>query len=86
MPRIPREVEVRPPREERIIIYASRETKRRWQKLAIDAETKNYEEFANRLLDLYELTAQYLGEKKIDDLIRRLQEILGVTVRLRLVG
>lgn len=79
------EVEIKPPREERIIIYATKETKTRWQKLAIDADVKNYEDFANLLLDIYELSAKYLGERRIEELKRKLEEILGVSIRMNIV-
>jgi hypothetical protein len=73
------------PRNERIIIYCNKETKRRWQILQLDSDTNNYEDFANKLMDLYELTKKYLGKDNIDELIMRLHEILGVSVRLRIV-
>ena len=78
-------VEFRPPRDERIIIYTSKERKKKWEKTVIDMEVKNYEEALLGLLELYELSAKYLGTRRIDEMIKKLNEVLGISVRLRIV-
>ncbi len=78
-----KEYEARPSREERIIIYATKTTKQRWQKAVVDMEVRNYEEALNKLMDLYVLSSRYLQLSRIDDIIRRLHEILGTSVRFR---
>jgi len=83
--RIYREVEVRPPRDKRIIVYMNEKNLVRWKKLYIDMNCRNYEDALMKLLDLYELSSRYLNEKKIDELIKKLNELLGISVKMRLV-
>lgn len=78
------EKEVRPPRDERVIVYCNEETKKRWQKAVIDMDVQNYEDALNKLLDLYELSSRYLGERRLDELIKKLNDILGVSVRMKI--
>ena len=86
MRRVPREAEYRPPREERIIIYASRENKKRWERLYVDMDARNYEEALMLLLDIYELSRKYLGLTRLEDIKKKLEEILGVSVKMRIAG
>jgi len=83
--RIYREVEIRPPRNRRAIIYMNESNLVRWRKLYIDMSCRNYEDALMKLLDLYELSSKYLNERKIDELIKKLNDILGISVRMRLV-
>jgi len=83
--RIPQEVEYKPPREYRIIIYLTEEHLKRWKKTYVDMEAKNYEEALMKLLDLYELAAMYLGTRRIDDLIKKLNDVLGISIRMKVV-
>ena len=84
--RIPSEVEVKPPREYRIIIYLNEANLKRWKKLYVDMDVKNYEEALMKLLDLYELSSKYLGARRIDELIKKLNDVLGISVRMKVVG
>ena len=52
------------PKSERIIIYCTKDTKKRWVSLAIDLEM-NYEELLNALMDLYEAMSNYMNDKDI---------------------
>ena len=56
------------PKTERIVIYCSKKTKKRWVELAIDLDMK-YEELLNKLIDLYEAISSYMSEENIDSLI-----------------
>ena len=71
-------------RTERIIIYASKENKKRWERTFPDFETKNYEEALMLLLDLYESVAAYFGEKRLKELVEKMRALKGV--RLKVVG
>ena len=83
--RIYREVEVRPPRDKRIIVYLNEKNLVRWKKVFVDMSCRNYEDALMKLLDLYELSSKYLNERKIDELIKKLNELLGISVKMRLV-
>jgi len=80
------EVEVRPPRDERVIIYCTKEHKKLWEKATVDMEVSNYEEAMVKLIQLYELTSKYLKEKRIDELIKRLNDVLGLSVRMKIIS
>ena len=70
-------------RTERIIIYCSVETKLRWRRAAVSSGCKNYEEFANRLLDLYEFLSEVFETQRIDEIIEKTRlRLQGVKVKL----
>lgn len=80
-----KEIEVRPPRDERIIVYANSNTKKRWQGLFIVSESRNYEDFANALLDIYEMLVNAFSVQNIEEVKRRLEELLGVSGKIKVV-
>jgi len=83
--RIYRDVGVRPPRNRRIITYVNENNLIRWKKLYIDMNCRNYEDALMKLLDLYELSSRYLNERRIDELIKKLNDLLGISVKMKLV-
>ena len=74
----------KPQRDKRIIVYVNEANLIRWKKLFIDMSCKNYEDALMRLLDLYELCAKVFEEKKLDELLKKLREVLE-PVRMKLV-
>lgn len=82
MPRYRREVEVREPRDQRIIIYCTRDNKKRWEKAFIDMDERNYEEALMKLIDLYYLAADRLGVTRLDDVIEKLRNTLESTIKI----
>lgn len=80
-----REIEVKPKRDERVIIYCNINTKKRWQKTVIDMNVTNYEDAISKLLELYELSSKYLKEKDISKLIKKLNEVLGISIKMNIV-
>lgn len=66
---------MRPGRTERIVIYASRESKNRWLKTVPDLDARNYEEALMLLLDLYEAAAEAFGERRIRALAKKIREM-----------
>lgn len=86
IPRIrEREIIVRPPRNERIIIYVNEVNKRRFQRLYVDMGVKNYEEALTQLLDIYELCCKNLRTTKLEDIKSKLSELFGLGVRLKII-
>jgi hypothetical protein len=79
------EIEVRPPRTRRLIFYVNEENEKRWKKLFVDMNVKNYEEALMRLLDIYEYLAKQFGTTKLDEIKRKLEEVLGVGVKLKII-
>ena len=67
--------------KKRIIIWARPELKGRWYARREVAGVEDNEEFAERLLDLYDAAARAFGTEKIDVLVKILRE-LGVGVKI----
>ena len=74
----------KPQRDKRIIVYVNEANLIRWKKLFIDMSCKNYEDALMRLLDLYELCAKVFEERKHDELVKKVREVLE-PVRMKLV-
>ena len=60
-------------RPKRIVIFCKPETYDRWRKNFVTSGTYNYEEFALKLIELYERLKQKYGVEKIDLVLDRLK-------------
>ena len=65
--------------EERIVIRTNREVKQKWRELSVRSGVSNYNEFANKLLELYEVMSEKRGIKNITNLVYH--EKLGVDIK-----
>ena len=72
-------------REERIIIYCNPDHKERWESTYPKFGVKNYEEALMMLLDIYDLLVRYLGVKKLPEIKKKLEELLGDALGYRIV-
>jgi len=72
-------------RNERIVIYASKNTKKEWMRTIIDTESRNSEEAIIKLITLYRLSTKYFGINDVDQLIEMLKEQLGEKIHFNLV-
>lgn len=59
-------------RPKRIVIFCSPETHERWRRNYVSSGTRNYEEFALKLLELYEKLKEKYEVEKIDLVLDRL--------------
>jgi len=69
-------------RDERILIYATKENKKRWEKTFPDFEVKNYEEALMLLLDLYEAASRFFNEKRLKVLVKKMREMGEYRLRI----
>lgn len=81
-----REIEIKPPRDQRIVIYCTEETKKRWKTLFVSMKVRNYEEALNRLLDLYEILSKAMKEKRLVDLVEKVEIHFGMGIQLKVIG
>jgi len=79
------EIEIRPPRTRRLIFYVNEENEKRWKKLFVDMNVKNYEDALMKLLDIYEYLVKQFGVTKIDEIRKKLEEVLGIGIKLKIV-
>ena len=79
------EREVRPPRSNRIVIWCTVETKRRWRASLVDMGVRNSEEALNGLLDLYDLMSTIVGERRVGELLKKIELYLGIGLRMKQV-
>ena len=69
-------------RTERVIVYVTPDSKKRWRKALVDMEVRSGGEALELLLDLYEAASEYLGERRLRELVEKMRGMPGVRLRV----
>ena len=65
--------------DDRIVIRTNPDVKQKWRELAVKSGMKNYNDFAEKLLELYEVVSRKRGMKNIANLVY--YEKIGVDIK-----
>jgi hypothetical protein len=69
-------------RNNRIIIYVTEESKKRFKKLYVDMGARNYEDALMKLLDIYEILSKKLSTTKLDEIKKQLESISEIKLKV----
>jgi hypothetical protein len=74
--------ELKVQRDNRIIIYVTEESKKRFKKLYVDMGARNYEDALMKLLDIYEILSKKLSTTKLDEIKKQLEAISEIKLKV----
>jgi hypothetical protein len=69
-------------RNNRIIIYVTEESKKRFKRLYVDMGARNYEDALMKLLDIYEILSKKLSTTKLDEIKKQLEAISEIKLKV----
>jgi hypothetical protein len=74
--------ELKVQRNNRIIIYVTEESKKRFKRLYVDMGARNYEDALMKLLDIYEILSKKLSTTKLDEIKKQLEAISEIKLKV----